>query len=89
MTDRRIPVGGSTTILVRTVVPTPKAGEDGKYPLVFWIHGGGKWYRAPARHHLELFFFPGWTIGDANWDDYKLRRLAVNQRVATVNIEYR
>lgn len=71
VTDRHIDVGGGLQSLARCVVPTPKPGEDGKYPLLYWIHGGG------------------WTIGDIHWDDYKLRRLAVDQRVSVVNIEYR
>ncbi|KAG7095484.1 hypothetical protein E1B28_006223 [Marasmius oreades] len=31
----------------------------------------------------------GWTMGDLNWDDYRLRRAAVDTRIAVVNCEYR
>ncbi|KAL0577334.1 hypothetical protein V5O48_004658 [Marasmius crinis-equi] len=41
VTDRQIPVGGGVEVRARCVVPKPKAGEDGKFPLLFWIHGGG------------------------------------------------
>ncbi|KAG7086438.1 hypothetical protein E1B28_002392 [Marasmius oreades] len=70
VTDRRIDVDGAQ-LLARCVVPTPKTGEDGKFPLLFWIHGGG------------------WTIGGVDWDDYKVRKLAVDQRISVVNIDYR
>ncbi|KAF9253996.1 alpha/beta-hydrolase, partial [Marasmius fiardii PR-910] len=41
VTDRHIDVGGGTQVLARCVVPIPEPGEDVKYPLLFWIHGGG------------------------------------------------
>ncbi|KAK1224839.1 hypothetical protein PQX77_012256 [Marasmius sp. AFHP31] len=41
VTDRQIPVEAGVEVLARCVVPTPKDGEDGKFPLLFWIHGGG------------------------------------------------
>ncbi|KAK7027246.1 hypothetical protein VNI00_015335 [Paramarasmius palmivorus] len=31
----------------------------------------------------------GWVIGDIEWDDFKLRQLAVDLRIAIVNCEYR
>ncbi|KAK7060416.1 hypothetical protein VNI00_001181 [Paramarasmius palmivorus] len=31
----------------------------------------------------------GWVIGDTEWDDFKLRQLAVDMRIAVVNCEYR
>ncbi|KAL0066788.1 hypothetical protein AAF712_006186 [Marasmius tenuissimus] len=41
VTDRQIPVEAGVEVLARCVVPTPKDGEDDKFPLLFWIHGGG------------------------------------------------
>ncbi|KAL0063961.1 hypothetical protein AAF712_009151 [Marasmius tenuissimus] len=40
VTEHEIPVGGGATVLARSVVPTPRDGEDGTFPLLFWIHGG-------------------------------------------------
>ncbi|KAF9269571.1 hypothetical protein L218DRAFT_993598 [Marasmius fiardii PR-910] len=71
VTDRHIDIGNGIKVLARCVVPTPKEGEDGTFPLLFWTHGGG------------------WTIGDLNWDDHRLRRAAVDNRIAVVNCEYR
>ncbi|KAG7090661.1 hypothetical protein E1B28_009760 [Marasmius oreades] len=39
--DHEIDVGEGVKVLARSVIPTPRAGEDGKFPLLFWIHGGG------------------------------------------------
>ncbi|KAL0575169.1 hypothetical protein V5O48_006791 [Marasmius crinis-equi] len=41
VTDHNIDVGGGVTVLARSVVPTPRDGEDGTFPVLFWIHGGG------------------------------------------------
>ncbi|KAL0570713.1 hypothetical protein V5O48_011247 [Marasmius crinis-equi] len=41
VTDHNIDVGGGVTVVARSVVPTPREGEDGTFPLLFWIHGGG------------------------------------------------
>ncbi|KAK1225764.1 hypothetical protein PQX77_011283 [Marasmius sp. AFHP31] len=41
VTEHEIDVGGGVTVLARSVVPTPRDGEDGAFPLLFWIHGGG------------------------------------------------
>ncbi|KAF9265304.1 alpha/beta-hydrolase [Marasmius fiardii PR-910] len=39
--DHEIDVGGGVTVLARAVTPVPRDGEDGTFPLLFWIHGGG------------------------------------------------
>ncbi|KAK1231507.1 hypothetical protein PQX77_005372 [Marasmius sp. AFHP31] len=41
VTEHEIDVGGGVTVLARSVVPTPRDGEDGTFPLLFWMHGGG------------------------------------------------
>ncbi|KAL0576439.1 hypothetical protein V5O48_005544 [Marasmius crinis-equi] len=41
VTDHDIDVGDGVTVRARSVVPTPRDGEDGTFPLLFWIHGGG------------------------------------------------
>ncbi|KAJ8074464.1 hypothetical protein PM082_015365 [Marasmius tenuissimus] len=41
VTEHEIAVGGGVTVLARSIVPTPRDGEDGAFPLLFWIHGGG------------------------------------------------
>ncbi|KAL0576438.1 hypothetical protein V5O48_005543 [Marasmius crinis-equi] len=41
VTDHDIDVGGGVTVKARSVVPTPRDGEDGTFPLLFWVHGGG------------------------------------------------
>ncbi|KAF9261872.1 hypothetical protein L218DRAFT_1001189 [Marasmius fiardii PR-910] len=39
--DHQIDVGGGATVLARSIIPTPRDGEDGTFPLLFWMHGGG------------------------------------------------
>ncbi|KAG7091842.1 hypothetical protein E1B28_008245 [Marasmius oreades] len=39
--DHRIDVGEGVRVLARSIIPTPRDGEDGCFPLLFWIHGGG------------------------------------------------
>ncbi|KAF9269640.1 hypothetical protein L218DRAFT_953264 [Marasmius fiardii PR-910] len=39
--DHEIDVGGGVTVTARAVIPVPRSGEDGTFPLLFWIHGGG------------------------------------------------
>ncbi|KAL0578348.1 hypothetical protein V5O48_003663 [Marasmius crinis-equi] len=41
VTDRQIDVGDGNKTLARCIVPTPKDGEDGRFPVFFWMHGGG------------------------------------------------
>ncbi|KAJ8082242.1 hypothetical protein AAF712_001780 [Marasmius tenuissimus] len=69
--DHRIDVEDGIQALARCVVPTPRADEDGRFPVLFWLHGGG------------------WAMGDVHGDDYNLRRIAVDHRLAVVNFEYR
>ncbi|KAG7088742.1 hypothetical protein E1B28_012710 [Marasmius oreades] len=38
--DHEIDIGEGVKVLARSVTPTPRTGEDGKFPLLFWIHGG-------------------------------------------------
>ncbi|KAF9261898.1 hypothetical protein L218DRAFT_930148 [Marasmius fiardii PR-910] len=39
VTDHHIDVGEGAKVLARSIIPTPREGED-KFPLLFWIHGG-------------------------------------------------
>ncbi|KAJ8072029.1 hypothetical protein PM082_015587 [Marasmius tenuissimus] len=39
--EHEIDVGGGAKVLAKSIVPTPRDGEDRKFPLLFWIHGGG------------------------------------------------
>ncbi|KAL0578340.1 hypothetical protein V5O48_003654 [Marasmius crinis-equi] len=57
--DHQIDVGGGAKVRARSLVPTPKEGED------------------------------GWTIGNLEWDDYPMRKVAVERRIAIVSCEYR
>ncbi|KAK1218461.1 hypothetical protein PQX77_018859 [Marasmius sp. AFHP31] len=41
VTEHEIPVGGGVTAFARSVVPKPRDGEDGTFPVLFWLHGGG------------------------------------------------
>ncbi|ESK85482.1 esterase lipase [Moniliophthora roreri MCA 2997] len=48
--------------------------------------------RLTGEDALPLLFWihgGGWSFGDLNWDDYKLRRAAVYLRLVIVNCEYR
>ncbi|KAK7019427.1 hypothetical protein VNI00_018082 [Paramarasmius palmivorus] len=45
--DRFIRVDDGVEVLAKCVTPVPKDGEDGKFPLIFWIHGGG-WFLGEA-----------------------------------------
>ena len=92
MKDHEIPVGQGVTVLARVVVPTPRNGEDGAFPVLFWIHGGGKtlWNETkgdpltPSSCTNE-----GFALGDRLSGDYWLRIASVKARVAIVNCEYR
>ncbi|KAF9269813.1 hypothetical protein L218DRAFT_940046 [Marasmius fiardii PR-910] len=39
--DHEINIGGGISVRARSVVPVPRDGEDGTFPLLFWLHGGG------------------------------------------------
>ncbi|KAK1218130.1 hypothetical protein PQX77_019208 [Marasmius sp. AFHP31] len=41
VTEHEIHIGEGVTVLARGIVPTPRDGEDGTFPLLFWLHGGG------------------------------------------------
>ncbi|KAL0568279.1 hypothetical protein V5O48_013708 [Marasmius crinis-equi] len=41
LVDHQIDVGNGASVLARCVTPTPGPGEDGTFPLFFWVHGGG------------------------------------------------
>ena len=87
--DHKVPVDGGE-ILVRSVAPTPKEGEEGTYPLLVWYHGGGIYpSHEPLYSWLADSCLSGWVMGDVTMSDYYLRNIAVNQRVAVLNVEYR
>ncbi|KAF9259617.1 hypothetical protein L218DRAFT_1079797 [Marasmius fiardii PR-910] len=39
--DHHIEIEDGVELLARSTVPTRKPGEDGRFPLLFWLHGGG------------------------------------------------
>ncbi|KAF9269817.1 hypothetical protein L218DRAFT_953447 [Marasmius fiardii PR-910] len=39
--DHEIDVGMGATVAIRSTIPVPRDEEDGTFPLLFWIHGGG------------------------------------------------
>ncbi|KAF9255046.1 hypothetical protein L218DRAFT_1008990 [Marasmius fiardii PR-910] len=41
VTDHQIDVAEGVRVLARSITPTPRDGEDGLFPLLFWTHGGG------------------------------------------------
>lgn len=45
--DRQIEVEKGVSVNARCITPTPREGEDGLYPLLFWMHGGG-WIASDA-----------------------------------------
>ncbi|KAF9255262.1 alpha/beta-hydrolase [Marasmius fiardii PR-910] len=45
--DRQIEVEQGVTVNARCITPTPREGEDGLFPLLFWMHGGG-WIASDA-----------------------------------------
>jgi hypothetical protein len=47
--DRFISVDDGVEVLAKCVTPVPKDGEDGKFPLIFWIHAGGEYFRFHLR----------------------------------------
>ncbi|KAK7035484.1 hypothetical protein VNI00_011777 [Paramarasmius palmivorus] len=71
--DYQIEVEEGVKVLAKCVVPTPREEED-TFPLLFWLHGG-----VP----------PGFILGSADMDDYKMRILSVEHRVSVVNLDYR
>ncbi|KAL0572390.1 hypothetical protein V5O48_009568 [Marasmius crinis-equi] len=93
--DHDIDVGGGVTVKARSVVPTPRDGEDGTFPLLFWLHGGGADVSTsiPCLQSASLTTFfrkiTGFAVGDLHFDDYKVRIASVKVRVAVVNCEYR
>ncbi|KAF9269057.1 hypothetical protein L218DRAFT_969681 [Marasmius fiardii PR-910] len=38
--DHHIDVGDGLKVLARSITPTSRDGEDGTFPVLFWIHGG-------------------------------------------------
>ncbi|KAK7062796.1 hypothetical protein VNI00_000287 [Paramarasmius palmivorus] len=46
--DRYIDVAPGVRVRARCVTPTVREGEDGSFPLLFWIHGGG-WLTGDVR----------------------------------------
>ncbi|KAG7091871.1 hypothetical protein E1B28_008272 [Marasmius oreades] len=46
--DRQIEVAKGVSVTARCITPTPRDGEDGLFPLIFWMHGGG-WIASDAQ----------------------------------------
>ncbi len=81
--------GGEIT--VRTVVPVVEDGHE-TFPVFVNIHGGGehKELRYPSASKADSFSCsPGWSVGSIELDDYFLRKLTVDLKLTTVNVEYR
>ncbi|KAL0577970.1 hypothetical protein V5O48_004006 [Marasmius crinis-equi] len=41
VTDHKIDVGGGVEVAARSIIPTPRNGEDGTFPVLCWMHAGG------------------------------------------------
>ncbi|KAL0577977.1 hypothetical protein V5O48_004013 [Marasmius crinis-equi] len=41
VTDHQVDVGGGVKVTARSIIPTPRDGEDGTFPILFWMHAGG------------------------------------------------
>jgi len=84
--DYTVPVEGGE-ITVRAVIPD--TGNDGlSYPLLFWMHGGG---RSSGKNVVLLSTdeFAGLMFGDVDLDDYLMRNLSTELQVTTLNVGYR
>lgn len=80
-------------IIVRCVVPVVEDAHD-TFPVLVNMHGGGKYgerLRNLTRYPDDLRFYLtlGWSVGSVELDDYFLRKLSVDLKLSTVNIEYR
>lgn len=81
--------GGEIT--VRTVVPVVE-DEHETFPVLVSIHGGGERrerYPSASRADNIPLYSPGWSVGSVDIDDYFLRKLTVDLKLTTVNVEYR
>lgn len=82
--------GGEIT--VRTVVPVVE-DERETFPVLVSIHGGGerRELRYPSASKVDdiPLYLPGWSVGSVDIDDYFLRKLTVDLKLTTVNVEYR
>lgn len=82
--------GGEIT--VRTVVPVVE-NEHETFPVLVSIHGGGEHrelrYPGASKADNVPLYSLGWSVGSINIDDYFLRKLTVDLKLITVNIEYR
>ena len=87
--DYKVPVEGGE-ITVRAV--TPGAVDEGqKYPLLFWMHGGGQfpWLFSLVLNRCTNLPFPGLIFGNVDQDDYFMRNLSTDLQVTTLNVDYR
>lgn len=69
------------------------AGEEGKtYPLLYWIHGGGKLNKASLAEALAYFHVPrtsGFIFPGLELDDFFLRSLCVDSQITIVAVDYK
>ncbi|EMD36030.1 hypothetical protein CERSUDRAFT_53081 [Gelatoporia subvermispora B] len=72
--DHQIPVEGGQ-ITLRSLIPTPSSTADRKYPLLYFMHGGGRYL--------------WWVYGTIDLDDFFLRAICVEFQIVVVNVEYR
>ena len=84
--DHHIPSEGGES-LVRTVTPTPP-GEKKEFPCLVFIHGGGTQMSLPDLLLISALF-SGFTAGNIEFDDFRLRIISVELQISIVNVEYR
>lgn len=87
--DRHVLVDGGE-IVVRCTVPVVE-DDDERFPLLFNVHGG---CTSCSTFDTGIIVFTyvslaAWVSGGIDMEDYYLRRLCVDLKIATVNVDYR
>lgn len=79
-------------IIVRTVVPVVE-DKDETFPVLVHIHGGGEDRALSCSVTYDAYGVRlgslGRCVGSIELDDYFLRKLSVDLKLSTVNVEYR
>ncbi|KAL0578350.1 hypothetical protein V5O48_003665, partial [Marasmius crinis-equi] len=88
VTDHLIEVQDGVKAPARVITPATQQ-EDGKFPLLFWLHAGGRSItislHAKRKDNRLGYRF---ILGGLDMDDYFLRRLAVDHQIVVVNFDY-
>ncbi len=91
VSDKHVPVEApSGEIPVRYVKPS--GGTEDTFPVLVWFHGGGqvKCYPCYGRPIDGVSVSStGFALGDLEMDDMHLRTIAVELKLAIVNVGYR